>query len=53
MLNPDFDPEPVAVASTESVTSRSARPADAWARAIVVAEKIDGAGRHVRQIELC
>lgn len=53
MLEPDFDPEPTAVRINRCgyVSRCKARPC--LARATVVAEKVDGAGRHVRQIELC
>jgi hypothetical protein len=53
MLQPDFDPAPVEVRIflIHYVSKCGARTFRE--RATVVAEKVDGAGRHVRQIELC
>jgi hypothetical protein len=53
VLEPDFDPAPVAVR-----IYRCGYVSRCWARrclklATSIAEKVDAAGRHVRQIELC
>jgi hypothetical protein len=53
MLQPDFDPAPTTarIHRCRYVAQCKARR---WLkRATLVAEKVDGAGRHVRQIELC
>lgn len=53
MLQPNFDPAPgQPFASIAANTFRSAERAVA-SSARLVAEKVDTAGRHVRQIELC
>ena len=52
MLSPDFDPQPAAVRIYRiGYVSRCKKPR-CPAAATLVAEKIDTAGRHVRQIEL-
>lgn len=53
MLNLDFDPEPVAVRIHHCGYVSRCRKPRCHERATLVAEKVDGAGRHVRQIELC
>src|ERR1035441_677954 len=53
MLQPDFDPRPTAVRTHRcGYISRCKKPR-CQERATLIAEKVDGAGRHVRQIELC
>ena len=53
MLQPDFDPAPTTRPHLPFVaTLRRAERADCSKRATLIAEKVDGAGRHVRQIEL-
>ncbi|HKN01783.1 MAG TPA: hypothetical protein VJX23_14795 [Candidatus Binataceae bacterium] len=53
MLEPDFDPAPTTVRIHRCrYISRCKKPR-CRERATLVAEKVDGAGRHVRQIELC
>jgi len=53
MLEPNFDPAPTAVPVCRCCyVSRCEKPR-CEERATLVAEKVDGAGRYVRQIELC
>jgi hypothetical protein len=53
MLQPDFNPEPVAVRIYRCGYVAKCKARWCSKRATVVAEKVDGAGRHVRQVELC
>jgi hypothetical protein len=53
MLQPDFNPEPVAVRIYRCGYVAKCKARSCLKRATVVAEKVDAAGRHVRQIELC
>jgi len=53
MLNPDFDPEPTAVRINRIGYVSQCKARRCLTRATVVAVKVDGAGRHFRQIELC
>lgn len=53
MLEPDFNPEPVAVRIYRCGYVLRCKAPRCLARATAVAEKIDAAGRHVRQVELC
>jgi hypothetical protein len=53
MLEPDFNPEPVAVRIHRCGYMSRCKAPRCQACATVVAEKVDAAGRHVRQIELC
>ena len=53
MLQPDFDPVPVAVRINRCYYVSRCKARNCLARATLVAEKVDGAGRHIRQIELC
>jgi hypothetical protein len=50
MLEPDFDPAPTAV---RIYRCGYASPCRCPKRATLIAEKVDTAGRHVRQVELC
>jgi hypothetical protein len=53
MLQPDFDPAPKEVRIHRcGYVSRCKKPRCSE-RATLIAEKVDGAGRHVRRIELC
>ena len=53
MLQPDFNPEPVAVRLHRCGYVAKCKARSCSKRATVVAEKVDAAGRHARQIELC
>jgi hypothetical protein len=53
MLEPDFDPQPTAVRIYRCGYVSRCKKRRCPERATLVAEKIDSAGRHVRQIELC
>ena len=53
MLTSDFGPEPVAVQIWRCGYVSKCKARRCLSRATVVAEKVDGAGRDVRQIELC
>jgi len=52
LLNPDFDPEPVAVRIFRIHYVSKCKAPRCLERATIAAEKVDRAGRHVRQIEL-
>ena len=52
-LEPNFDPAPTAVASIDADYVSPYQGRECLKRATLVAEKVDAAGRHVRQIELC
>ena len=53
MLAPDFDPQPAAVRIYRCGYVSRCKARGCLARATIVAEKVDTAGRHIRQIELC
>jgi hypothetical protein len=53
MLQPDFDPAPTAVRIHRCKYVSQCRARSCLKRATLIAEKVDTAGRHVRQIELC
>ena len=53
MLQPDFDPEPTEVRIHRCKYVSQCKARGCSTRATLIAEKVDGAGRHVRQIELC
>jgi len=53
MLQPDFDPAPREVRIFRCRYISRCKARRCVSRATIVAEKVDGAGRHVRQIELC
>jgi len=53
MLQPDFNPAPVAVQIYRCGYVSQCKAPRCRERATLVAEKVDNAGRHVRQIELC
>jgi hypothetical protein len=52
-LQPDFNPEPSAVRFYRCGYVWQCKARGCPKRAILIAEKVDSAGRHVRQIELC
>ena len=53
MLQPDFDPAPTAVRIYRCGYVSRCKARGCPRRATLIAEKVDTAGRHVRQIELC
>ncbi len=53
MLQPDFDPAPTTVRIHRCGYVSRCKKVRCHERATLIAEKVDGAGRHVRQIELC
>ena len=53
MLEPDFDPQPNAVRIYSCGYVSQCKKPRCPDRATIIAEKVDTAGRHVRQIELC
>jgi hypothetical protein len=53
VLQPDFDPEPTAVRIHRCRYISRCKARICFARATAVAEKVDVAGRHIRQIEVC
>ena len=53
MLQPDFDPAPTTVRIHRCGYGSRCKKSRCQERAAFIAEKVDGAGRHVRQIELC
>jgi hypothetical protein len=53
MLQPDFDPAPTTVRIHRCKYVSQCKARSCLKRATLIAEKVDGAGRHVRQIELC
>jgi hypothetical protein len=53
MLQPDFDPEPTTVRIHRCGYVSPCKARGCPKRATLIAEKVDVAGRHVRQIELC
>jgi hypothetical protein len=53
MLQPNFDPAPTAVRIHRCGYVSRCRARNCLMRATLVAEKVDAAGRYVRQIELC
>jgi hypothetical protein len=53
MLQPNLDPEPTAVRIHRCGYVSRCKARGCLKHAVLVAEKVDSAGRHVRQIELC
>ena len=53
MLQPDFNPAPTTVRIHRCKYISRCQARNCLKRAILIAEKVDGAGRHIRQIELC
>lgn len=53
MLQPDFDPTPKTVRIYRCGYVSQCKARGCPKRATLIAEKVDVAGRHVRQIELC
>ncbi len=53
MLHPDFDSESTTVRIYRRGHVSKCKTSRCGERATLIAEKVDGAGRHVRQIELC
>jgi len=53
MLQPDFDPEPRELRIHRCGYVSQCKARGCPQRATLIAEKVDSAGRHVRQIELC
>lgn len=53
MFQPDFDPAPTEVRIHRCKYVSECKARACLKRATLIAEKVDGAGRHVRQIELC
>jgi|ERR1035437_384235 uncharacterized Fe-S radical SAM superfamily protein PflX len=53
MLQPDFDPAPRTLRIHRCRYVSKCRKSGCRERATLIAEKVDSAGRHVRQIELC
>jgi hypothetical protein len=53
VLQPDFDPKPTTVRIHRCRYVSKCKARGCLARATLIAQKTDAAGRHVRQIELC
>jgi hypothetical protein len=53
MLQPDFDPAPTEVRIHRCGYVSQCKARSCLKRATLIAEKVDAAGRHVREIELC
>ena len=53
MLQPNFDPAPTTVRIHRCKYVLQCKARNCPKRATLIAEKVDTAGRHVRQIELC
>ena len=53
MLQPDFDPAPTTVRIHRCGYVSPCKARGCLKRATLIAEKVDAAGRYVRQIELC
>ena len=53
MLEPDFNPAPVAVRIHRCGYVAKCKARSCLRRATTVAEKVDSAGRHAGQVELC
>jgi len=53
MLQPDFDPAPTTLRIHRCGYVSRCKARTCVKRATLIAEKVDNAGRHVRQIELC
>jgi hypothetical protein len=53
MLQPDFDPAPTEVRIHRCKCVSQCKARGCLKRATLIAEKVDTAGRHVRQVELC
>jgi hypothetical protein len=53
MLQPNFDPAPKTVRIHRCKYVSQCKARSCLKRATLIAEKVDTAGRHVRQIELC
>jgi hypothetical protein len=53
MIQPDFDPAPTTLRIHRCKYVSKCKARRCPKPATLIAEKVDGAGRHVRQIELC
>ncbi len=53
LLQSNFDPQPTTVRIHRCKYLSQCRARSCLKRATLIAEKVDTAGRHVRQIELC
>jgi hypothetical protein len=53
VLQPNFDPEPTEVRIHRCGYVSRCKARNCLKRASLIAQKVDVAGRHVRQIELC
>lgn len=53
MFQLDFDPAPTEVRIFRCGYVSQCKARDCPMRATLIAEKVDGAGRHCRQVELC
>jgi hypothetical protein len=53
MFQPNFDPEPRGVQIHRCGYASKCKARGCQKRATLIAKKMDGAGRYVRQIELC
>jgi hypothetical protein len=53
MLQPDFDPAQATVRVYRCKYISQCKARNCLKRATLIAEKVDTAGRHVRQIEIC
>jgi hypothetical protein len=53
MLQPDFDPAPKTIRIHRCGYVSKCKKRNCRERATLIAEKVDSADRHVRQIELC
>jgi hypothetical protein len=53
MLNLNFEPAPTEVRIHRCGYVSRCKARNCLKRATLIAQKVDGAGRHVRQIELC
>jgi len=53
MLQPDFDPAPKTLRIHRCGYVSKCKKRGCLSPATLIAEKVDGGGRHIRQIELC